>query len=515
MLLLMLVPLLGLGIHMRTPVWALALTVAISAVSLWRLEWALVALGLSYSFALPVIRTPLGWSAFVRADDIALLGLTLNWMLIHRGRLRDLIAASPLTRPLLAWCGLVLLSTFASAIVFRDRASTATSGLALIRTYEFVLVYFLVITSVQDPRQYEAMKRAVLIGAAGVALFAIGLYLLGACIPLLGWARAVAPNTSLLDENYRHHGAFMLLAIFLAQGALLSEPRTARRIILAAAICLFVVSLVMSTSRSAYVGFLVASIVAGLGWRGLTRPRLGYALAGLPALLLPILVLSLPYRDTEDIRLRWAEIRKAPPPVIAATETPPGLSEAEFKLSIDREETRVEPLQRIQRTGDERSSEVDFERRFDTWRLVLTQAVRKPWRLVTGVGFARFRYSNLGEWMRTAHNNFLHVFAELGLPGLFIFLWGGWVTVAFLRKQALADARQAFLAAAVLFGLVGLAVTAIVQETFYATTASSSSPGLFLYVIGLTVAAAKMGTSAGHGGDDTDWQPDHTSQPIA
>jgi len=495
---------LGGALYMDTPAYVLAVVGIVVAVGVWRPEYGLVVLALSYSYALPLIRTPIGWSAFVRPDDVAITAVLVSWILVRRGRLRELLPESPLTRPLLAWTALLAVSTAIGYVVHGETRALVMGALGLVRTVEFTLVYLVVISTVKGLQQADRLLKALWVGALGVAGFSIFMWSIGACIPLEGWARAVAPNTSVLSENYCHHGVYMLLAVMLLQTMLLRERGRSLKVLLALSICLGAFSLALSTSRTAYVGLAAASAVAAVLWSRVARPRVGVPVAIVPLGLVLGLVVLLPARKTVDIAVWWEGFRKQAPAVTVASAAPvappstpregvKGLKPAHFKLEIARDQTVVAPRNRVAKTGAGRSSEVDFGRRLRTWNVTLTQLIHKPWRLVTGVGFMRFRFDDLGAEMSSGHNNFVQVIGELGLPGLAILLWGAWSLMGYfvgvIRRPG--DPGQVLLASGLLAACIGLGVTAIVQETFYPQPALSSFGGYFLFVMGVGVSALR------------------------
>lgn len=106
--------------------------------------------------------------------------------------------------------------------------------------------------------------------------------------------------------------------------------------------------------------------------------------------------------------------------------------------------------------------------RYDTWRGVLRMIRANPWGIGCGESefhmvFPRFAVSGTERVMH-AHQLFLQVFAELGLPGLVVFVLILWRllrhTAVFCRRELQAEKR------AWLFGLAGALTGALVMGLF-------------------------------------------------
>ncbi|GAB4406458.1 MAG: hypothetical protein Kow00123_19090 [Anaerolineales bacterium] len=94
--------------------------------------------------------------------------------------------------------------------------------------------------------------------------------------------------------------------------------------------------------------------------------------------------------------------------------------------------------------------------RFNLWRFAVTLAMERP---LVGLGLGGFpdQSPRLVGWAVTPHNDFMRVFAEMGILGLapFVWLWGAaaWRLLGWWRDAA--DRGQSLLAAVLLATVVG------------------------------------------------------------
>ena len=315
-----------------------------------------------------------------------------------------------------------------------DLAAGATAAL---RYATFFVLVFLVVQAVAGERR--AALRLVDVSVAAAAVAAV----VGLAVFLAQGGRARGP----LDDPNDY--AFMLavtvpLALYRTRWA----GSRARRALAVVALLALLAAVLATLSRSALVGLAAAGV-----WAVATR----------------------------RLRLRWAVLA-------AGCALAVGL--AWYLLQPQLVETAVLAKRHI--------AQANVEHRLVAWRVALREVGSSP---LLGVGpgnfesrFDEFSLPPLGEHgSLAAHNAYLSVLGELGVPGLALFL--GWLGLSWsrLRRRAPGDPEGDALQGALAGGFVVAAVGALfLTEQFY-------SPLWLLPAIGATLLRRQGQGTAGAG----------------
>jgi O-antigen ligase len=325
-----------------------------------------------------------------------------------------------------------------SLVAAYDLAEGATVAL---RYVTFFVLVFLVVQAVAGERR--AALRLVDVSVAAAAVAAV----IGLVVFLTQGDRARGP----LDDPNDY--AFMLavtvpLVLYRTRWA----GSRALRSLAVVALLLLLAAILATLSRSALVGLAAAGV---------------WAVA------------------TGRLRLRWA---------VLAVGCALAVGLAWYLLEPQLVETAVLQKQHI--------AQANVERRLVAWQVALREVGSSP---LFGVGpgnfesrFDEFSLPPLGEnGALAAHNAYLSVLGELGIPGFALFGWWLWLSWSRLRRRAPGDPEGDALQGALAGGFVVAAVGALfLTEQFY-------SPLWLLPAIGATLLRGPPG-GARDGGDGRD-----------
>lgn len=131
--------------------------------------------------------------------------------------------------------------------------------------------------------------------------------------------------------------------------------------------------------------------------------------------------------------------------------------------------------------------------RITTWTLLLGYLTAHPDVLLLGTGFQNFHYfMNLGQEavnLEAAHNNYLHVLTEFGIPGLVVFL--SWLAAMFVwlwKWRQGADNVTRVLTGVFMSVMVAIVVSALTQETMAPAPAMTTEILHFYLLFGIWVS---------------------------
>ena len=138
---------------------------------------------------------------------------------------------------------------------------------------------------------------------------------------------------------------------------------------------------------------------------------------------------------------------------------------------------------RIQRAGFEGVAGP----RLQIYETVPNRIRRNPWILIIGTGFQNQSSFFFGSG---AHNNFMHVWMELGVIGFFVYLGLLFQILRDLRaaSKKLNDPLEQTLAQDTFAVFIGIILTMIVGETFWAQPAMQTMSAQIMILVGLAVA---------------------------
>lgn len=366
------------------------------------------------------------------SGQLALLLTLAAWVAAGLARRRLVVPRTPLNLPLAIFL-------FVAGLTLLDAYSVTLGLLEVIKWLEVALIIWLIVDSARDPwrRTFGQATAARLVLAAlllaGLVQAAVGIWQFG--------LRGDGPEHFIIMERfYRAYGTFeqpnpfggyMNLTAMLAAGtalglgaALLTRRATDAESWLrpawlwlgGAAVCFVAASaaLVFSWSRGAWLGYLAGvGVLVVFGFR---RLRVGLLVAALIALLGAVAILggrAAGFGPAASVAARLGGF---------ADEFTPG-----DVRGVDINDANYAVLERLAH-----------------WQAAVDMARDDLW---TGVGFGgyaaaypQYALVNWPDALGHAHNYYLNLLAEVGLPGLlaYLFLWLAvvWYTVRLVRGLA-------------------------------------------------------------------------------
>jgi len=383
------------------------------------------------------------------------------WLIKQLNRKEETLLKSPLNLPILIFSLTILISLFQTNSLYDSFNEIALWG-------SYFLLYFIVISSINNKKWIFIILKVVLLAASIAAIYCIFQFY---GLDFSFW-RKIGGRGSLFstfgNPNYLagHLAAVIPLVFFL----FCLQKVKFKKIILELIIALLYTSLLMTLCRGAWIA-LVGSIVVMLGAiylfkrRALTffRPNKSWLIS----LILVLLVISVIYSTPNPLNPE--------------------------KISV---------TQRVAATIEKGSS--SMQTRFLIWLSSLETIRQSPF-LGKGIGTYGIHYpSSQGAVLNqeryqkyipytnksiNAHNDYLHIGGEVGIIGLAAFLW---VIFCFykntlnglLRSQ---NRERIFL----LIGFIGVVTVLLIQSLFSFPFHIISNGMLFWLILGLSVVVIK------------------------
>ncbi len=240
----------------------------------------LAVIGVAYLLPFAVLPLPIGGVRLTFLDATVTLLLAV-WLMKQLSDPSTSPVFSPLAAPILFFLGLILTS-----FVIGIQSVSAETFRFFLKTINSILFFFTVVNCVRTTAQVQQVIRALLLCAMGAAVIALGLYaldpdtasrLLAALRPLgypsgQGLLRYIATTDILraigtsIDPNVL--GGMLLLALPLGVGQVMEKRPLLDRRLLVAGTALLVLALLLTYSRSSWIG-----ATAGVIFLGGTRHR--------------------------------------------------------------------------------------------------------------------------------------------------------------------------------------------------------------------------------------------------
>lgn len=235
--------------------------------------------------------TTLGRGVTLRADDFLLVVIGFSWLArMSINKELGLFLKTPLNKPIAYYLLTCLVATLLGAIF--GRLDLKTGFLFVLKYFEYMIVYFMVVNHLQNKRQVRNYLWAMLLTCAAVSLIAM------TNIP--GGERISAPFEGETGEP-NTFGGYLVLMISITLGLLLTTPSFRNQVIYFALTCLVTIPLFYTQSRSSYLAAIPALLT--LVW--LTEKRQWIVpLAILLGLLLPLIT---PQPAKERIRYTFVQ----------------------------------------------------------------------------------------------------------------------------------------------------------------------------------------------------------------
>lgn len=380
----------GQAAAMAKPQFILVATIGLvlSVLTIVNLEWGLYIL----IFVIPfTLQYRVGRALAAGTDDIFLLFLIFSW-LANRARTKEKIfIPTPLNWPFILFFVIGAISLIQLPSRF-PQSWIALGVLHLLRFFEYVFIYFIVVSCIKELPQVRKFTIAFFINVGVVAAIQIAQNIIGG---------ELAPGTFVAKNTIVHYGVstfgsnailggFYCFALSIALGLIVTTRSLRMRAILIIFSVIISFTLFNTFSRAAYVG-----IIAGIFVVAVLKERRIFVLFLAVLILSPIFMqtsvlerIAMTFPKTSHIRFepssqfnivegRYAHTMEAPPSA--------GLDpSAQIRLVI--------------------------------WKRALEIFVRNP---ISGVGWWGGRYILRTE----AHSQYWTYLIEIGIFGFAIFLW--------------------------------------------------------------------------------------------
>lgn len=361
-------------------------------------------------------------SISIRVEDIILIIVTGGWFL-RQAKLRRLTMLKdvPLYRPILVMSAIIVIATLIGQ--FQGTVTPLRGFFFAMKRLEYFWIFFMTLNIMESDKEakiavYVLLLVSVVIAFIGMIqffLFPVHELTSGGATGAAGFGRA---NTM---------GDFLLIMIGLALGLAIFFSDMKASIFFTSLLVFFVLSLLMSKSRGAYVStFPVFGVIFLISK---SRKVLFFAGTGVFFVLLYVFILAL------------------------------GSSDAGFLMNKHQEEI----TQQFSQIGDVAtkgvSADSSMQARVDIWEIAMDEVLEYPF-FGQGCGSKRLGY---------ADNQYVREALETGLIGLVAFLYMNASIFLFMLKYHFAT-RQLFTKALTLGfmgGHAGILVHAITMSNFY------------------------------------------------
>ena len=409
----------------------------LSALTVMDLEWGLYIL----IFVIPfTLQYRMGVNIAFGTDDIFLILLIFSW-LANRARSKEQIFVdTPLN-----WAFILF---FISGALSLTQAISKVPPywfklgiLHLFRFFEYVFIYFIVVSCIKDLSQVKKFTIAFFINVGVVAVIQIVQNMIGGELTkgifwLPGGAVAVHYGVSTFTSNATL-GAFYCFAISIALGLIVTVRSVRTKVVLIIFSIVISFTLFNTYSRSAYVGIMMGIfVVAALKDRRIF------------ILFLAILVLSPIFMQSLVMTRVAMTFPQAAKPSFNELELP-----GPYRFEAERYRVMTEGRENIK-------FDPSAEIRLLIWSRAFDQFLRYP---ILGVGWWA------GRWVLQAepHSQFWEYILDTGILGFGIFLWliiGIFKISSWVRNNASDDFTQG-LTLGYTAGFAALLATCVFSET--------------------------------------------------
>lgn len=364
------------------------------------------------------------WCAFAAVlcpllPTMAVLGLTIVGF--GATLLRDLHAAPrlktyPLRAPIVAYAALNLIGTLTSVDL---HGSLFIGVLSIV----FILFAIVLYDAVDTRRQLDLLLALLVTAGAAVSCYGILQYVFRWGYQSSAWVdndmfSSIRFRVSATLQNPNMLGQYLILAIPLGGAKLLSSKETWRRVYYFACCAVMCLCMILTFSRGAWLGLLIAGAVFFVMW----KPRLLF--------LLPVAVAALYFALPDTVVERFTSIGNL------------GDRSTSYRVSI--------------------------------WLGTIAMLRDGYWMLGIGPGDAAFNkiypfYSYDQVIAPHSHNLYLQIVCDAGILALIVFLWllvrYFRTTCAALRRETEDDSR--LMQIACISGMLGFLVQAMTDYSFY------------------------------------------------
>lgn len=379
-------------------------------------------------------------SAFIQ---VGALFLFFVWLLKCVVSKRCLILMSPLNLPVLAF----VLWSLASILYAHNKHE----GFSAWRPWAAsALMFFLVMNGSHEKKHLVQILAVIFISGSLCGLLGIAQHLFG-----FTWVpQVVPPAATFANKNVAVH--FIVLTFPLALGFITNSKRRVWAWMAGAASCLMVVFILYTRTRAAWVavGVEILLLIVLLARERIRNRGVSYwsrnnGIAVALALAVFFVMINL---GPKGFTWRSGEI----------------ISRIKTMISYE-----VEPLER------QDSARENIALRIAVWRNTIEMIKDHPW-VGLGLGNHKVFYPlyhgkmikdrkfSVTSQLRRVHNDFLQAFAELGVVGMLLLGWTGfvWIRVTLRLTSSAYSSDVRFWAIGIALGIVGLLVNALFSFPF-------------------------------------------------
>lgn len=395
--------------------WTLGILLLLTVFLLifFKIEWApyLLILSMAQSFELPI---QMGWAGKlpIFTDDLILSMIIFAWLIRQITSSGTKWVKTPINKPLWILFGVALLSWVYSGFHISGKELFGNL-LHLIKWAEYIFVFFVITNLVDNKKQVRSLIVTLVIAAVLVSIYTIFENVTGKGLfihytNVIGGERIASYSGTF--ETGHELGAFLAVPIILLTSFVFGETRAEGKVFLMGIIGLLAYTLLISYSRSSYVGVYFALMILAIFKK---KPLLMWILLA----FIPIMFAIFPKEIVNRIKLTYEE-------------------------GVDRS------------TSD----------RLVIWANSLKIYLPHPF---LGIGFWSSylpQYLGIGP-----HNSFIQVLLEMGILGLLAFLWvirDLYVETTKLFR-ATKDAFTKDVSAAFFALLIGFLAASLTAEIFY------------------------------------------------
>jgi O-antigen ligase len=187
----------------------------------------------------------LGRGITLRLDDFILMIISVGWlarMAIHKEL--GLFLKTPLNRPIAFYIIVTLISTLVGCLMGRVHIITGT--FFVLKYFQYVIIYFMVVNNVQDEKQIHYFLRALLFTCVAVSIFGV--------LQIPGGGRVSAPFEGEIGEP-NTLGGYLVFMMALSTGLLFAAQVWREKLIYAGISVIAFIPFLYTQSRASYLSF--------------------------------------------------------------------------------------------------------------------------------------------------------------------------------------------------------------------------------------------------------------------
>lgn len=414
---------------------------------------AIVLLGCFY-YTFPVVKTPFGYTTYLRFDDFASLFFVLVSLRGIFNRRKSI--ETQIFKLLMIAAVLLPISALVGILLYSDSFADQYSIWQLLQYYRIFLIFAAASTLELDLHRIRQLLFVAWCGSIFVSIYALMQYL--GVISYRGLAEEFAesgPWGSILKQEYRgivvgplsHNyavlGNYMAVAIIITFALVRMGGWTMKPLYQISIPCFVIIS-VLSKSRAGLSGIIVG--------------------------LFAYLILS-----------------KARPAAIIGFAL--GLASIAAMISLTPQFQERFLISESGKTVTEFSSG-----RLTGWLEVMQIIASHPEIIITGCGLGHYKVLYFKGWtlLGSAHNNYLHILVESTIFGLILFIAFLVRLAQIFRFLSIAGSKaERELGTAMLSLLCALMFIALTQENFVPSSGMASTPAYLAFIFGIVIALSR------------------------